>query len=163
MKPGFTISNHNLLLHNYPGTIGIKNGYTIAAGYTYIEAATRGGKTYLVSEMASSQAGWRPTAALLSWAFAHGSAVTPIGELVEPYEAAASKPTVAPAGKPAAPATAAAPTTSLPIESAGAPELAAWVGAALAIGALALAGGWARRRKSRRAPLSGSAPAEAGD
>jgi D-alanyl-D-alanine carboxypeptidase (penicillin-binding protein 5/6) len=163
MKPGFTISNHNLLLHNYPGAIGIKNGYTIAAGYTYVEAATRGGKTYLVSEMASSQAGWRPTAALLNWAFAHGSSLTPIGELVERDEAAASKPTVAPAAKPAAPAPASAPTASRPIESAGQPGLAGWAGAALAIGALTLAGGWARRRNNRKAPLAGSAPAEAGD
>jgi D-alanyl-D-alanine carboxypeptidase (penicillin-binding protein 5/6) len=163
MKPGFTISNHNLLLHNYPGAIGIKNGYTIAARYSYIEAATRGGKTYLLTEMASSQAGWRPTAALLNWAFAYGHSVNPIGELVQTDQAAASKPTVAPAAKPAAPAPAAAPTTSRPIESAGPPVLAAWIGAALAIGALAVAGGWARRRNRRQGPPVGSAPAEAGD
>ncbi|MEP7194834.1 MAG: D-alanyl-D-alanine carboxypeptidase [Actinomycetota bacterium] len=163
MKPGFTISNHNLLLYNYPGTIGIKNGYTIAAGHTYIEAATRGGKTYLVSEMAANEASWRPTAALLDWAFAHGSAVTPIGRLVEPGEAAASKATVDQVAKTAAVAVPAGPSTTRQIRSAGQPELQAWIGAAVAIGAVSLTGAWARRRKGRQVPLAGSAPAETGD
>jgi D-alanyl-D-alanine carboxypeptidase (penicillin-binding protein 5/6) len=44
LKPGFTISNHNTLLFNYQGAIGVKNGYTIAAKFTYVEAATRGGE-----------------------------------------------------------------------------------------------------------------------
>jgi len=147
MKPSFIISNHNLLLHNYPGTIGIKNGYTIAARYTYIEAATRGGKTYIVSEMGCSQAGWHPTAALLNWAFAHGRSVTPIGELVEPGDAAASKPTVAPAAEPAAKA---AQATAPHIVSAGQPGFSGWIGSALGIGALALAGAWARRTMTAR-------------
>jgi D-alanyl-D-alanine carboxypeptidase (penicillin-binding protein 5/6) len=153
MRPGFVISNHNMLLHNYPGAIGIKNGYTVAARYTYIEAATRGGKTYLVSEMASSQAGWHPTAALLNWAFAHGPSLTPIGELVEPWEVAASKRTVAPAAAPAqhvAPAQPAAPTTPRTFESPGRTGFPAWVGVALAIGALSLAGAWTRRRMARK-------------
>jgi D-alanyl-D-alanine carboxypeptidase (penicillin-binding protein 5/6) len=162
MKPGFTISNHNQLLHNYPGTIGIKNGYTIAAGYTYIEAARRGRKTYLVTELAASEAGWRPAAALLDWAFAHGSAVTPIGELVEPGATAASKPTVAPDSK-AALAVSAEPTIRRLVRPAGQPELPTWIGAAVAIGALTLTGAWARRRRTRRAPLFGSAPADTGD
>jgi len=143
MMPGFPVGNHNLLLHNYQGTIGIKNGYTVAAKYTYIEAATRAGKTYLVTEMASPRGDWQPTAALMSWAFAHGSSVTPIGELVEPGETAASKPTVAPAGRPRAPATS-------PVESAGPSGLPAWIGAACATGALAIAGAWGRRRVTRQ-------------
>ena len=44
LKPGFKIGNHNKLLYNYQGAIGIKNGYTIAAKYTYVEAATRGAR-----------------------------------------------------------------------------------------------------------------------
>ena len=43
--------NHNKLLYNYDGTIGIKNGYTDAANRTFISAVTRGGRTYLLSEM----------------------------------------------------------------------------------------------------------------
>ncbi|HEY8654631.1 MAG TPA: hypothetical protein VIL87_16305 [Dermatophilaceae bacterium] len=82
--PAFRINNHNRLLYNYQGAIGIKNGYTIAAKQTFIAAATRAGKTYIVTEMASPNGSWRPTAALLDWAFAHGTQVTPIGQLVEP-------------------------------------------------------------------------------
>ena len=84
MLPGFRVNNHLRLLYNYEGAIGIKNGYTIAAQQTFIGAATRGGRTYIVTEMASPNGSWRPTAGLLDWAFAHGSAVTPIGKLVEP-------------------------------------------------------------------------------
>lgn len=83
-QPGFRINNHNTLLYNYQGAIGIKNGYTIAAKQTFIAAATRAGKTYIVTEMGSANGSWRPTAALLDWAFAHGTQVTPIGQLVEP-------------------------------------------------------------------------------
>jgi D-alanyl-D-alanine carboxypeptidase (penicillin-binding protein 5/6) len=86
--PGFTISNHNTLLFNYRGAIGVKNGYTVAAKFTYVEAATRGGKTYLLSEMASPIGTWRPAAAMLDWAFAHGPSLTPIGALVDPGEPA---------------------------------------------------------------------------
>ena len=82
--PGFKINNHNTLLYNYQGAIGVKNGYTIAAKQTFIAAATRAGKTYIVTQMASPNGSWRPTAALLDWAFAHGTQVTPIGTLVEP-------------------------------------------------------------------------------
>jgi D-alanyl-D-alanine carboxypeptidase (penicillin-binding protein 5/6) len=147
--PGFKISNHNKLLHNYRGAIGVKNGYTIAAKFSYVEAATRGGKTYLVTEMDSPQGSWHPAAALLDWAFAHGSSVTPIGELVEPVEtvettastppvAATSTPTVAAAGRPRSP-----PTTS-----AGEPALLVWIGIAGGIIALALIGAWAWRNIS---------------
>ncbi|MEO6144518.1 MAG: hypothetical protein ABIP19_11115 [Dermatophilaceae bacterium] len=84
MLPGFTINSHHRLLYNYEGAIGIKNGYTIAAMQTFIGAATRGGKTYIVTEMASPNGSWRPTAAMLDWAFANGASLMPIGELVEP-------------------------------------------------------------------------------
>ena len=75
MLPGFKIGSHNRLLYNYEGTIGIKSGYTIAAKQTFIAAATRAGKTYIVTQMASPNGSWRPTAALLDWAFAHGTQV----------------------------------------------------------------------------------------
>ena len=41
-RRAFVINNHNRLLYNYPGTIGIKNGYTVAAKQTFIGAASRG-------------------------------------------------------------------------------------------------------------------------
>jgi serine-type D-Ala-D-Ala carboxypeptidase (penicillin-binding protein 5/6) len=83
-RRAFLINNHNRLLYNYPGTIGIKNGYTLAAKQTFIGAASRGGHTYLVTEMAGTNGSWRPTAALLDWAFAHGAHVAPVGRLVQP-------------------------------------------------------------------------------
>src|ERR1019366_4970564 len=87
--------NHNTLLFSYQGAIGVKNGYTIAAKFTYVEAATRGGRTSLLSETASPTGTWQPAAAMLDWAFAHGPSLTPIGALVDPGEPAVKRPTVA--------------------------------------------------------------------
>jgi D-alanyl-D-alanine carboxypeptidase (penicillin-binding protein 5/6) len=85
-RGSFMISNHDKMLYNYPGTIGVKNGYTVAAHQTLISAVNRGGKTYVLTEMYGTNGSWRPTAAMFDWAFAHGSAVTPVGRLVEPGE-----------------------------------------------------------------------------
>jgi D-alanyl-D-alanine carboxypeptidase len=40
--------NHNKALRNYPGSIGLKTGYTQRAGHTYVGAATRDKRTMLV-------------------------------------------------------------------------------------------------------------------
>ena len=157
MLPGFKIGSHNKLLYNYQGTIGIKNGYTIAARQTYIGAATRGGKTYIVTEMASPNGSWRPTAALLDWAFAHGTFVTPIGELVEPGTATRPELTTAGGGLPQQPATEAASQAALsamaphkPTESARLPALQPWVGVAGLISGVALVGAFAARSIFRK-------------
>jgi D-alanyl-D-alanine carboxypeptidase (penicillin-binding protein 5/6) len=152
-KPGFKIASHNTLLLNYPGTIGIKSGYTIAAQHTFIGAATRGGKTYIVTQMASPNGSWRPTAALLNWAFANGASVTPIGQLVDPGAAAVATATATATAKPTV--AAGARTESLPATAPGDPaRLAAfppWALAAGLLSALALFGAWALRlRISRR-------------
>ena len=99
-KPGFQAANHNTLLFNYRGAIGIKDGYTAAAKFTYIEAATRAGKTYLLTEMASPDGSWHPAAALLDWAFAYGRAVAPIGALVSPGDPVMPKPALAAGARP---------------------------------------------------------------
>jgi D-alanyl-D-alanine carboxypeptidase (penicillin-binding protein 5/6) len=98
----FIINNHNRLLYNYPGTIGIKNGYTLAARQTFIGAASRGGRTYLLTELAGTNASWRPKAALLDWAFAHGAALAPVGRLVDPGSVARPRTGAATATGPAA-------------------------------------------------------------
>ena len=86
-KPAtFVVGNHNRLLYNYGGTIGIKNGYTQAAQRTFISAVTRGGRTYLLTEMYGLDSSWRPQAAMYDWAFAHGTKVAPVGRLVEQGE-----------------------------------------------------------------------------
>ena len=82
-RPTYAIGNHNRLLWNYPGTIGVKNGFTKAAHRTFIGAARRNGKTYIVTEMYGTGSSWRPAASLLDWAFANGDRVTPIGRLVD--------------------------------------------------------------------------------
>ncbi len=82
----YQVQNHNKLLTTYPGTIGVKNGFTEAAQRTNIAAATRGGHTYIVTEMHSIDYGWTDPPKLLDWAFAHGTQVTPVGRLVEPGE-----------------------------------------------------------------------------
>lgn len=96
----YAIGNHNRLLWNYPGTIGVKNGFTKAAHRTFIGAATRGGKTYIVTEMYGTGSSWRPAASLLDWAFAHGAKATPVGRLVERGEVT-EPPTAAAAQTPA--------------------------------------------------------------
>jgi D-alanyl-D-alanine carboxypeptidase (penicillin-binding protein 5/6) len=141
LKPGFKINSHNKLLFNYPGTIGIKTGYTNAAKATFIGAATRGGKTYLITQMSSPNGSWRPSAALLNWAFAHGRSVTPIGKLVEPGVPAKPKPAALP--------TSPKKTISLGA-SAGQPALPAWLGVAGGISLLALLGGGLTRRNTGR-------------
>jgi hypothetical protein len=86
---------------------------------------------------------------MLDWAFAHGTSVTPIGELVEPDDAAVSKPT---ASKPALTAAGRpqSPSATTPHESAGEPALPVWVGAVGGIGALVLIGSGRRRNILRK-------------
>ncbi|HET6858531.1 MAG TPA: D-alanyl-D-alanine carboxypeptidase [Streptomyces sp.] len=83
-RPTYVISNHNRLLYNYEGTVGIKNGYTNAAKRTFISAVTRGGKTYLLTEMHGLDPSWRTQAAMYDWAFRYGDRLAPVGRLVEP-------------------------------------------------------------------------------
>ena len=85
--PAFHVYNINELLKHYPGAVGIKPGRTDRAQHTFIGAATRGGRTLVVTQMGSITGSWRPTAALLDWGFANAGRVTPVGRLVEPGEA----------------------------------------------------------------------------
>lgn len=80
------IGNHNRLLWNYEGTIGVKNGYTIAAQSSYVGAVRRGDRGYVIAYMKSDSGKWRETAAMLDWAFAHGESAKPVGQLVNPGE-----------------------------------------------------------------------------
>jgi D-alanyl-D-alanine carboxypeptidase (penicillin-binding protein 5/6) len=45
---------------------------------------SRGGKTYLLTEMHGLDPSWRPQAAMYDWAFRWGDRARPVGELVEP-------------------------------------------------------------------------------
>ncbi|MFI7382618.1 D-alanyl-D-alanine carboxypeptidase family protein [Streptomyces sp. NPDC049813] len=76
----FGIQNTNRLLvgshgvRPYPGLIGVKNGYTSQAGTTLVTAATREGRTVLVTVMnpqkESFNAVYEEARALLDWGFA---------------------------------------------------------------------------------------------
>ena len=147
VRKAFAVQSHDRLLYNYPGAIGIKNGYTIAAKQTFVGAATRHGHTYLITQMAGTNGSWRVTAKMLDWAFAYGTRVKPVGTLVEP---GAVERRLAPgrsglevrtllAGSPAAAALAT-------------PPLRPWVGGVGLLGAIALVGALATRaiRRTRR-------------
>lgn len=183
----YVIGNHNRLLYNYPGTIGVKNGFTTVAHRTFIGAARRGGKTYLVTEMYGLDSGWRPPAELLDWAFDHGSEVTPVGRLVQPGEVPAlpspsANPSTSTSTSPS-PSTSTAPTSSAALAPAGSPgrtttQAAApdaprsapagiaaepagpWVGAATlaAIVLLVAALGWRARRRAGEHPGDAGSP-----
>ncbi|MFE9607613.1 D-alanyl-D-alanine carboxypeptidase family protein [Streptomyces sp. NPDC006012] len=92
-KKTFQIQNTDRLLtgawglDRYQGLIGVKNGYTSNAGNTFTGAATRDGRTLLVTVMhpgAGSNAVYEETAALLDWGFAKGGSAQPVGVLVDP-------------------------------------------------------------------------------
>lgn len=157
-RAAYKINNHNKLLYNYPGTIGVKNGYTIAAEHTFISAVRRGGTTYLLTEMHGLDASWHEQAAMYDWAFAHGTSARPVGQLVAPGavttapSATTTTPPSAPASGPGSladhPAAAAFPTSALLPRS-----VAPWVGLAGLAAALflvALLATRARRRPGRR-------------
>ena len=84
----FEIYTHNRLLTTFRGDIGVKNGYTVKAGATYVGAATRGGHTIIVTLMNAQPDFWPQAKALLAWGFAARGNVEPVGTLVDPLSSA---------------------------------------------------------------------------
>src|SRR4051812_5854513 len=79
------LSSHNKVLWNYDGAIGVKNGYTVKAGATFVAAATRGGRTLLVTVLHAQARVWPEIAKMLDWGFAAEKAgATPLGRLPDP-------------------------------------------------------------------------------
>jgi D-alanyl-D-alanine carboxypeptidase (penicillin-binding protein 5/6) len=80
------LTNHNKLLTNYPGALGLKTGYTSEAGATYVGAARRGGHTILIVLLHARQNLWPEVRALLDWGFAADAAgaAHPVLTLAEP-------------------------------------------------------------------------------
>jgi D-alanyl-D-alanine carboxypeptidase (penicillin-binding protein 5/6) len=87
---GYPIYSHDRLLpgepYAYPGMIGGKNGYTMAARQTFVGAARRGGHTIIVALM-HSPALWSYATQLLDWGFQARGRVRPVGLLVDPVDA----------------------------------------------------------------------------
>jgi D-alanyl-D-alanine carboxypeptidase len=65
---GPEVWNGNELIGFYPGAVGVKIGYTENAGQTIVAAATREGRTVIVSLLSSWQR-YTDTMALFDWAF----------------------------------------------------------------------------------------------
>jgi D-alanyl-D-alanine carboxypeptidase (penicillin-binding protein 5/6) len=92
-KKTFQIQNTDRLLtgawgvDTYDGLIGVKNGYTSNAGNTFTGAATRDGRTLLVTVMHPKSGGsgvYLETAQLLDWGFKNAAKAEPVGTLVDP-------------------------------------------------------------------------------
>lgn len=60
--------NHNRLLRSYEGMIGVKTGYTLAAGRCLVTAARRGGMT-LIAVTLNDRNDWHDHAELLDYGF----------------------------------------------------------------------------------------------
>ncbi|WP_245667411.1 D-alanyl-D-alanine carboxypeptidase family protein [Actinomadura macra] len=88
---GYPIHTHNKLLpgerYGYTGLLGGKNGYTIAAGQTYVAAARRGGHTIIISLMKADMPPSPYAVKLLDWGFAARGKAKPMGTLVPPGDA----------------------------------------------------------------------------
>ena len=63
------LTNHNRLLWRCPGCIGVKTGYTRAAGRLLVSAAERAGRT-LICVTVNDPNDWQDHLALLDWGFA---------------------------------------------------------------------------------------------
>ena len=65
---GVSIYNHNRLLSEYPGCIGVKTGYTMAAGRTLVSCAERDGTRFICVTLCDRD-DWRDHLRLYDWAF----------------------------------------------------------------------------------------------
>jgi D-alanyl-D-alanine carboxypeptidase (penicillin-binding protein 5/6) len=78
------IYTHDRLLTQYPGMLGGKNGYTLAAQGSFVGAATRGGHTIVVSVMHDVPDFWPEVVSLLNWGFAADGKAASVGTLANP-------------------------------------------------------------------------------
>ena len=79
-KPRIEIVNKNKMLKDYPGSFGVKNGFTSAARASYVGAAERDGRRLVVTLMKGQPKIFDEAAKLLDWGFAAGNA-RPVGTL----------------------------------------------------------------------------------
>jgi D-alanyl-D-alanine carboxypeptidase len=73
---GRTLRNHNKFLWLYAGALGVKTGYSRAAGRTLVSCARREGLT-LVCVTLNAPEDWKDHAALLDWGFGQVMSVDP--------------------------------------------------------------------------------------
>lgn len=161
-KKTIYIASHDKLLWNYDGAIGIKNGYTTKARATFVGAATRNGRTLIVTLLRTNPRYWPEAAALLNWGFkAAAAGIEPVGQLVGPNPVEERPGSVG-----SKTGTAAAPATITDVkpkaersDAAGVPVLPTLL---VGSGAAVLGGGLlrnrTRRRRRRRRPRRLSLP-----
>ena len=153
-KKTIYLASHDKLLWNYPGAIGIKNGYTVAARATFVGAATRGGHTLIVTLLHTNPRYWPEAAGLLSWGFkAEAQGIEPVGQLVDPDPVA--DPAASPAATPGTTIVAAKAKPARQQSAGGLPVLPALL---VGSGAAVLGGGLMKTRRSRRRPRKLSLP-----
>ncbi|MGQ4332070.1 D-alanyl-D-alanine carboxypeptidase family protein [Streptomyces hayashii] len=152
----FAIENTDRLLSGasgvtpYPGLIGVKNGYTSNAGNTFAGAATRAGRTLVVTVLhpvSGHNSVYGEAAALLDWGFAQGSSAGAVGMLVDALSEGGTR----------ASSSGAAPHAGAGASSeGGGPGGWGVLGGAGAVVALAAGGAYALRRRRGR----GAQPSE---
>jgi D-alanyl-D-alanine carboxypeptidase (penicillin-binding protein 5/6) len=90
-RPTMPIATQNpLFIQGYEGAIGVKTGWTTEAGRTFVGAAERGGTSLVVTLLNIDGEIYPSASALLDWGFANIDAVTPVGYLVDPIDAAST-------------------------------------------------------------------------
>jgi D-alanyl-D-alanine carboxypeptidase (penicillin-binding protein 5/6) len=157
-KKTFQIQNTDRLLTGawglgtYKGLIGVKNGYTSSAGNTFAGAATRGGRTLLVTVMhpePGDNGVYEETAALLDWGFAHAGPVRAVGALVDPLSEGGVK------AKPSSTGAAVKGASGADAAAAGSGSSWGLAGEAGAMVALLAGGAYALRGRRKRASGEG--------
>jgi D-alanyl-D-alanine carboxypeptidase len=103
--------NHNKLLTLYPGTIGVKTGYTNGSGNSLVSEVTRDGHTLLVVVLnAKSPAGYNDSKALYDWGFQNFDALeAKAADVIQPLPPSPVSAAAKKAGAPVAEAAALAP------------------------------------------------------
>jgi D-alanyl-D-alanine carboxypeptidase (penicillin-binding protein 5/6) len=139
----FQIQNHDRLLYNYPGALGVKNGWTSTTGGSFVAAAQRGPRRVIVTMLAADPQTWHISAALLDWAFtATPASADGVGRLVDGPDPSGALPS---AGSAMAPVPGVEPARSGAAGGSRLPVGVAATGAVIAVLLIAVA--LARRRR----------------
>jgi D-alanyl-D-alanine carboxypeptidase (penicillin-binding protein 5/6) len=88
--------NHNKLLANYDGALGIKNGYTSRARASFIGAAERDGRRLVVALMRAEPRVWAEAGPTARLGFEAGAVPVGVGTLVPRLSEVAPVPEAAP-------------------------------------------------------------------
>ncbi|HEU5002080.1 MAG TPA: hypothetical protein VFW71_04800 [Actinomycetota bacterium] len=117
------LTNHNKMLAQFPGTIGVKTGYTSESGSALVSEVTRDGQTLLAVVLgAHTPAGYKDSEALYNWGFTNlGTLEAQATDTITPTPLPAiplPRPAAAPARAAVNPGQADAATPSRPVPAA---------------------------------------------